>query len=81
MTPPLTVPRGIESFGEQEMVDGYHDGRDPESPEPSENRSASYRHGFRSGRADLGRPRAQSFDETRAAAQRAIDDDNAKGER
>jgi hypothetical protein len=66
------------SFGEQEMVDGYFDGRRPEMPEPSDNRSASYRHGFRSGRADLGRPRAESFDETQAAADRAIEEDNAK---
>ena len=66
------------SIGEQEMVDGYFDGLDPDAPEPSENRSESYRHGFRSGRADCGRPRAESFDETQAAADRAIEEDNAK---
>jgi hypothetical protein len=66
------------SFGGQEMVDGYFDGRNPDMPEPSDNRSASYRHGFRSGRADLGRPRAESFNETLAAADRAIAEDDAK---
>ena len=38
-----------------EMTDGYFDGRDPDSPEPSINRSASYRHGFQMGRDDLSR--------------------------
>jgi hypothetical protein len=66
------------SFGEQEMVDGYLDGLDSDAPEPSENRSESYRHGFRSGRADCGRPRAESFDATRRAADRAIEKDDAK---
>lgn len=42
-----------------EMVNGYLDGRDPESPEPSDNRSHSYRHGFANGRDDLRKqPRA-----------------------
>jgi len=35
-----------------EMVEGYRDGRDPDSPEPSANRSESYRHGFLNGRDD-----------------------------
>lgn len=35
-----------------EMVEGYLDGFDPSSPEPSDNRSHSYRHGFANGRAD-----------------------------
>lgn len=40
-----------------EMVQGYMDGFDPDSPEPSSNRSQSYRHGFRNGRADrTGKP-------------------------
>src|SRR6202047_3552001 len=43
---------------ETEMLDGYFDGFDPDSPEPSGNRSASYRHGFWNGRDDRkGRPR------------------------
>lgn len=35
-----------------EMTEGYCDGLRPDSPEPSANRSASYRHGFRNGRSD-----------------------------
>ena len=38
---------------EQWMVEGYIDGLDPNSPEPSANRSHSYRHGFLNGRDDL----------------------------
>lgn len=37
-----------------EMVRGYLDGLDMSSPEPSENRSYSYRHGFAAGRSDRG---------------------------
>jgi hypothetical protein len=35
-----------------EMVEGYRDGLDLSSPEPSLNRSRSYRHGFARGRDD-----------------------------
>lgn len=38
---------------EQEMMDGYRDGRDANSPEPGPNRSPAYRHGFLNGRDDL----------------------------
>lgn len=41
------------SYEEQEFFDGYRDGRDPTAPEPSENRSAMYRHSFAVGRAEL----------------------------
>lgn len=37
---------------EAEMTEGYRDGFNPDSPEPSANRSQSYRHGFRNGRTD-----------------------------
>lgn len=40
---------------EREMYEGYRDGRNPDSPEPSDNRSRAYRHGFQSGRDDLNR--------------------------
>lgn len=41
-----------------QMVEGYRDGLDLDSPEPSANRSASYRHGFANGRDDRrGKPR------------------------
>jgi hypothetical protein len=35
-----------------EMVQGFTDGYNPDAPEPSANRSASYRHGFMVGRRD-----------------------------
>lgn len=42
-----------------EMYEGYRDGLNPDSPKPSNNRSASYLHGFANGRDDLlKRPRA-----------------------
>lgn len=54
---------------EQEMIDGYLDGFDPNSPVPSENRSYSYRHGFANGRDDLRKePRALASELRRAAA-------------
>lgn len=45
-----------------DMIEGYHDGRDPESPVPSANQSSCYRHGFANGRDDLaGKPRASIY--------------------
>lgn len=43
-----------------EMVQGYMDGYDLDAPEPSENRSHSYRHGFLVGRSEKvrGKPAA-----------------------
>lgn len=37
---------------EADMFEGYLDGMNPDAPEPNRNRSQSYRHGFRNGRAD-----------------------------
>ena len=37
---------------EKEMVEGYLDGLKLDNPQPSDNRSLSYRHGFANGRAD-----------------------------
>jgi hypothetical protein len=37
-----------------ELVQGFRDGYDLTAPEPSANRSASYRHGFMCGRIDKG---------------------------
>ncbi len=46
-----------EQAANDEMVEGYMDGLDLDNPEPSDNRSHSYRHGFRNGRADkIGKP-------------------------
>jgi hypothetical protein len=38
---------------EDEFVAGYLDGRNPDEPEPSANRSHSYRHSFAVGRAEI----------------------------
>lgn len=40
-------------MSDQEFVDGYTDGRDPDAPEPSANRSHRYRHSFAVGRAEI----------------------------
>jgi hypothetical protein len=64
---------------EQEMAEGYTDGRNPDAPEPSENRSASYRHGFAVGRSDrAGQPAFGSAMIARMAADRAIKDDSTR---
>lgn len=58
-----------------DMVKGYRDGRDPSSPEPSGNRSASYRHGFMNGRDDLRqRPRALAWEIRRMAVDAVRED-------
>jgi hypothetical protein len=58
-----------------EMVQGYMDGRDLDNPEPSGNRSHSYRHGFMVGRSEkLGR-KAGSYEALVRAADAAMDAD------
>lgn len=37
----------------QDFFEGYRDGRNPDCPEPSENRSERYKHSFRVGRDEL----------------------------
>lgn len=37
----------------QDYIDGYTDGRDKNSPEPNDNRSARYKHSFHIGRVEL----------------------------
>lgn len=54
-----------------DMVQGYLDGGNPDNPEPSANRSRSYRHGFQSGRDDLAGKCSASFDERRRMAAEA----------
>ena len=50
-----------------EFVEGYIDGRNPDSLEPSDNRHPAYVHSFRVGRAELaGKPIAAAV--SRAAA-------------
>jgi hypothetical protein len=61
-----------------EMVEGYRDGRKLDNPEPSANRSDSYRHGFANGRDDrAGSPRAPAA-MLRLMADKAIADDVAR---
>lgn len=61
------MPSNLPQEG-KDMVDGYCDGRDPNSPEPSANRSFSYRHGFANGRDDLrGAPRDSAVNLRRLA--------------
>jgi hypothetical protein len=61
-----------------EMVEGYRDGRKLDNPEPSTNRSDSYRHGFANGRDDrAGSPRAPAA-MLRSMADKAIADDVAR---
>lgn len=38
---------------DREFAAGYRDGRDPDAPPPSSNRSHAYRHSFEVGRAEL----------------------------
>lgn len=64
-----------KNWAEQEMVDGYMDGRKSDSPEPSSNRSRSYRHGFQSGRDDLaGMPSAPYAERLRMADEALAED-------
>jgi len=55
-----------------DMVEGYKDGLNPDSPPPSDNRSHSYRHGFANGRDDLRKQPRASASSLRLAAQEAI---------
>lgn len=60
----------------EEMVEGYLDGFDPDTPKPSANRSHSYRHGFANGRADReGRCAFSSYSEANRRADEAMQKD------
>ena len=70
--------RTLEELFLDQMIEGYRDGRDPDSPEPSANRSVSYVHGFLNGRDDrAGSPRAPA-EVLRLMADKAIKDDVAR---
>lgn len=61
---------------EREFAAGYSDGRNPDAPEPSANRSHAYRHSFEVGRAEInGQPIPAA--RSRAAAEEAIMKDAA----
>lgn len=66
------------NWAEREMVEGYTDGRKQDSPEPSANRSRSYRHGFQSGRDDLSKTMSAPFEVRRQQADEAIASDMAE---
>lgn len=67
----------VERPANADMIDGFCDGYDMECPEPSANRSHSYRHGFANGRDDRrGKPRA-TFDELVRQAGLAMETDEA----
>lgn len=55
-----------------DMVEGYIDGLNPDSPNPSDNRSHSYRHGFANGRDDLAKKPRAAAATLRTLAQEAI---------
>jgi hypothetical protein len=59
-----------------DMLEGYRDGRNLDNPEPSDNRSHSYRHGFTNGRADiLGKSAFPTAQAARATANAAMKKD------
>ncbi len=65
------------SRAEDEMIEGYFDGRNPDNPTPSDNRSAAYRHGFQSGRDDLTRKPSAPFGVRRKQAEEILAADGA----
>jgi len=50
---PIETVAELDALDTQEIIEGYYDGRDNE-PEPGDNRSLSYWHGWRNGMADGG---------------------------
>lgn len=60
-----------------DMVEGYMDGYDLDTPEPSANRSESYRHSFYIGRAEKLRLPMVTLQELEQHAEWAILADNA----
>jgi hypothetical protein len=61
-----------------EMIEGYRDGLDLSSPEPSSNRSESYRHGFLNGRADRAGKARDTATNLRLQAQLAMERDRVR---
>ncbi len=58
-----------------EMVQGFLDGYDLTAPEPTANRSASYRHGFKCGRLDKSGERSPGYVELSRMADEAMETD------
>jgi hypothetical protein len=77
MSNPDTKPTTAEPAND-EMVEGYRNGFDPSSPEPSDNRSSSYRHGFANGRDDRCKRPRETAAELRRLASIAMETDHAR---
>lgn len=65
----------LEKRFHEDMVEGYLDGLKPDNPEPSANRSHSYRHGFANGRDDMTHSPRLPAQVLRLLADQAIRDD------
>lgn len=59
-----------------DMIEGFRDGYDLTAPEPSANRSASYRHGFMCGRIDKGLIASPGPEKLHRMADEAMDADD-----
>ncbi|MGW1422675.1 hypothetical protein ACWAT4_21475 [Bradyrhizobium manausense] len=55
-----------------DMIEGFNDGYDLTAPEPSANRSRSYRHGFMCGRIDKGQIASPGAQRLRQMADEAM---------
>lgn len=62
----------VEPKANQDMIDGYVDGRDLNAPAPSNNRSRSYHHGFAVGRAERENKSLGSYEQVTAMADEAM---------
>jgi hypothetical protein len=62
-----------------DMVQGFMDGYDLTAPEPSGNRSNSYRHGFMCARIDKGKVASPSFEKLNRMADEAMEADEPRG--
>jgi len=67
-----------ERQANDEMVQGYMDGYDLSAPEPSVNRSESYRHGFMVGRGEKTGKLAGTCQSLRKAADAAMNADDIR---
>lgn len=61
-----------------DMIEGYMDGRDLDAPEPSANRSHSYRHGFTVGRSEKNNKRLGTFEQVIRMADEAMQKDELR---
>lgn len=75
MTQPTDVRNPLQA--NDEMVEGYMDGFDLSNPEPSDNRSLSYRHGFANGRDDICHRPRDTYQNLIAQAKTAMIGDSA----